>query len=147
MQIKKQFLGYNCQQVDGFLTASDKQEQDQLKEISAEINACQQKNQKRVAAIGILLQQIDDYRENQQAFTLQILEQVKILEESRSQANHNIDIAQQELAAKLDELTNSYHIIEDIKAKLAASYKQLAILKQSEDLINLYGKTSRREWD
>ncbi len=146
MQFKKQFWGYNCQQVGGFLAATERQEQEELNKISARINACQQKNQKRIADLDILLQQIEAYRDDEQKITDQILEQVRKLEAFRSQADQKIVTAQKELAIKLDELSNSYNIIEDVKAKLATSHKQLAVLKQSESLASLHSETSRREF-
>ena len=146
MQLKKQVWGYNLHEVEEFLAAAEKQEQDELNKINSRINACQQKNQKQIADLDILLQQIEKYREHEQKITERIMEQVKVLEDSRSQADQNIDAAQKELASKLNELSNSNNIIEDIKEKLATSHKQLANLNQSENLASLHRKTSQREW-
>lgn len=138
MEIKKQFLGYNCQQVDGFLADAEKQEQDELNKISTKINACQQNNQKMIASLGNLLHQIEKYRELEQGIIEQILELVKILDNNRSQADQKLNAAQNELVDKLAELSNSYRIIEDLKNKLAVSHQQLEGLKQTSELINLY---------
>ncbi len=145
VQIKKQILGYNCQQVDGFLHATEKQQQEELNKINARINACQQNNQKQIADLSILLQQVEDYRKFEQEITARILELVQMLEDNHNQAGQNIDGAQKQLIDKLADLSDSYRIIEDVKIKLADSHQQLEALKQTEDFISLHGKTSRRE--
>ena len=134
MQLKKQLWGYNLQEVALLLADNEKQEAAELQKIKNQIHACWQKNQQRITNLGHLLQQAESYREQEQEITEQLLEQIKRLADIRQQTELNKNAAQKELQIRLDKLSNSYRLIDDIKKQLVSSHNQLAYLKQSESL-------------
>lgn len=137
MQIKKQFWGYDTQKVDMILADTQKQSTEEINKINNRIHDLHLKNHQKITELGILLQQVEECQEQELAITEQFLEQVRILADIRSQAELSKNAAQKELHLKLDELSDSYRIIDDIKTKLIASHKQLEYLKQTKSQLKL----------
>lgn len=130
MQLQKQFWGCHPQQVEQMLAEQERMETAELNRILADIHTAQLKNQQRIAELSVLLQQFEQYREKEQVFMAQFLTQVKELERIQLQAIEIKNAAQLQFSEKLDELSKAYHMIDNIKSILSASYKELAHLQQ-----------------
>lgn len=146
MQIKKQLWGYNLQEVEIFLAGQEKKEADELQKINTRMAECQQKSQQRITELAILLQRFESYQEQEHEIMEQLLEQVRTLAEGRHQAEQYKHAAQKDFHLKLEELSDAYRLIDDIKAQLDASYKQVSHFSHRKNLRDTKPESFRKEW-
>lgn len=128
--LNKQFMGCDPQQVEQFLAEQEKRETEELNKIISDIHTIQIKTQQQILELSVLMKQFDQYREQEQAIVAKFLAQVKELEQVHLQAMEVKNAAQLDFSAKLEELSNAYHAIDNIKNLLSSSYKELAHLQQ-----------------
>ncbi|HZK44447.1 MAG TPA: hypothetical protein VFC73_09240 [Syntrophomonadaceae bacterium] len=114
MRFKKQFNGYDYQEVEAFLLETNESEREDLIKDMAQAQACNQHNLELIRKNDDLLKQLIRHKQKDRQIADQVLAQVKLIEETYLNGRAILAQAGTEAQTQLHMLEENYQILREI---------------------------------
>lgn len=114
MRFKRQFNGYDCQEVKAFLLETEENERQQSSQDMMQEQVCIQHNREMIGKIDTLFQQLIAYQQGEQQIVNQVLAQVQLMEKAYLNGRAILAQAGSEAETQLRMLEENYQRLRKI---------------------------------